>query len=393
MIDALAPPPAGESTMGSSMGAGGLTAPRGAFAAILGEALGGAGTTAVPTGCGGVSGGGAENAEAEATADGLAALMAAVGTVLGDLVIAPPSPVAGGCSTTAEGDQGVSPGAAVTEVADHPASDVDADSAVSPAQGDDTGTAHVGRIEFADTSAPVADETAPIPRASATSAGDEGGTEALRAADSATMQARPGQERTTSPLADAARQTAGGGPDDAGVELLLAADVPLTVDGEDVPPERPPVQTGRLDEPAAPVDHGASRSPSMGSTRGEQGPAPVRASEHAALVNRITETVERLRDMAPPRQLTLELEHLGGMRLVVSLRADTVHLEMLSSPNGAMSGADWSRELSTALRERGFSLGGDARGGGGDAQARDQQQHSSATRPARRGASPRGWRL
>ncbi len=117
---------------------------------------------------------------------------------------------------------------------------------------------------------------------------------------------------------------------------------------------------------------------------------PTPGTTASSLATRIRDTVEQLRDAAPPRHVTLDL---GDLRLSVSLRGSTVHVVFHGEAPPQTAG--WTQEVSTALADRGLQL---STGTGDQPQQRGQQTpdepspRTADSRPAPR-RSPAGLHL
>jgi hypothetical protein len=170
---------------------------------------------------------------------------------------------------------------------------------------------------------------------------------------------------------------------DAGVEELLQA-----------APARP-------EQPAsAPTDLSAVPAPVSGTPEAvSTGGRTLAASEVSSSVAQRVEAAVQALEMAPdPKRLTLQLDDLGGLRMVVSLRPDGVHVNVVGDSESLPAG--WDRDLGRALRDKGYSLGGDAagsrrEGGRGDNPHEERPDTSWWTRNGRPAGQPSGggWRL
>ncbi|WP_130649050.1 hypothetical protein [Egicoccus halophilus] len=126
------------------------------------------------------------------------------------------------------------------------------------------------------------------------------------------------------------------------------------------------------------LDAAPAGAEAMTGASGERPPAPVAS---ASGVQRVLDVLERLELTPPPREVTLEF---GDFRLRVAIEDGAVRLHVLGDQRDA------SRELvraaADALRERGFDLAGDGRGGQSRSDDRDHPDGSpvSAGRAAPR---------
>jgi hypothetical protein len=128
-----------------------------------------------------------------------------------------------------------------------------------------------------------------------------------------------------------------------------------------------------------------------------QGPADrpgdrLGAAEPGGLADRVADAVERLKQAPPPRSVVLDLSDVGGGRLAVSLRGNTVLVTVLT-PAGVSQppSADWSRDLASALAGRGFELGASPDGNGRD--HGDQSDRQARDHRPERPSSPSQQRL
>jgi hypothetical protein len=106
-------------------------------------------------------------------------------------------------------------------------------------------------------------------------------------------------------------------------------------------------------------------------------------------IQRILDAVERLENMPPPRQLTLEL---GDIRLRVGMEDGQVRLTLLDGDSDA--GDDLLRDAQQELAQRGFDLGDGERpgsdGDGGGEQAAPFGRRVAASTPNRVRTEPAG---
>ena len=204
--------------------------------------------------------------------------------------------------------------------------------------------------------------------------------------------------QVTNATVTASTSSGEGPPPEPAATVTEAAQAPDSEQVTDAPdvgrvdaPTRPPV------EPAAPETSGGELTPPQGVTAADNPSGTATAvrtgpsSTGAVTVERVVALIEQLRAAPPPRTVTVDLEALGGMRIVVSLRGDAVTI----APVGGQGldpglGADLSRSLA----ERGLQFAGD---GSTESEARRQSDQESPDQhprpqdqPDRRG---RGLRL
>ncbi len=100
----------------------------------------------------------------------------------------------------------------------------------------------------------------------------------------------------------------------------------------------------------------------------------------SAIVQRIVEAVEQLRNAPPPRQVTIELPDANGLRLTIAMRGDGVHV--VARGDLAADLGDLGQQLGESLRQRGMDLGSFAedRGARPELGSDDEEPGGSATR-------------
>lgn len=130
--------------------------------------------------------------------------------------------------------------------------------------------------------------------------------------------------------------------------------------------------------PADGADAPSATVPAVAPTEPGTAAAPARpvaevADAAARMVARVLDAVDVLENAPPPRRMTVDLQEFGGVRLHVALRGAEVHVQVQGGSAGELAG--WSRDLSSALASRGFTLGDSAADAGdGREQHRARQQ-------------------
>jgi hypothetical protein len=121
-----------------------------------------------------------------------------------------------------------------------------------------------------------------------------------------------------------------------------------------------PDQTEVSAGPAPSVDAGTPAAPSrervLGPRSGDQMPQTEAA-------RRVLEVVDRMGGDTAPKRVLVDLPQLGGMRLEVSMRGESVHLSLVE-PGSHGDLVTFGREVAAGLADKGFELTGFGSRGG-----------------------------
>lgn len=141
--------------------------------------------------------------------------------------------------------------------------------------------------------------------------------------------------------------------------------------------------TGDSSDTASPAAAASTTAP-PGSTAPVDGQAAARAPVGARAVERVMALIEQLQASPPPKTITVDLQELGGARVVVSLRGQSV--TVLPVGNQTLD-SGFTSDLSQGLAERGLNLAGDGSTGhrGGHAHDDDPGRPQPHTRDGRGG--------
>lgn len=173
--------------------------------------------------------------------------------------------------------------------------------------------------------------------------------------------------------ADAA---AGGRPvaDGHGARGAVGGTVPIPTVGAatTVLPNHEPGLLPSADADASTAPVSAPAPATLGVSAAAPRPATDATEPAARMVARVLDAVDLLENAPPPRRMTVDLPDLGGLRLHVALRGGEVHVQVQGGSAGDLVG--WSRDLSSALASRGFTLGDFGTDGGSGRQQHHARQ-------------------
>ena len=159
-----------------------------------------------------------------------------------------------------------------------------------------------------------------------------------------------------------------------------------------------PAPTASPADPDATPTQGTAPTPTTGRVD-LQGSAPASAGAGTTSVERVVALVEQLKHAPPPRTVTVDLEGLGGMRMVVSLRGESV---VIAPVGGQSLDAGFTSDLSRGFAEAGLRFAAEGQAGDGtDERPRQRRgghpapfdQHHDGPRDAGRPRRREGIRL
>ena len=161
-------------------------------------------------------------------------------------------------------------------------------------------------------------------------------------------------------LASGQAETAGS-PDSPG---LSAANAPADAPAAGTRPGNAAAEA-RHEPPAVSL-----QEPSRVAVRSGMGSSGAAGPALSGSVERVVALVEQLRHAPPPRTVTVDLEGLGGTRVVVALRGEAVTVAPVA---GAPLDTGFNSDLSRSLAERGLHLAGEGSAGGSGRRPQEEE--------------------